>query len=175
MWEIWVQSLGWEDTLEKGMATHSSILAWRIPWTVQPMGLQRVTHDWETFTFTFHFPPYAFFTKLPGHPTLLVYLLHYCTNHHVFRCLSSYFLSSSISQNWRALDLSPWPFSPCLTLIPLGIAFSLKSLKAIYTLTTSTFIFLNSRLIYPTTYWIFLFNVVVVLTYINLVRLNYIF
>ena len=35
MWEIWVQSLGWEDPLEKGMATHSSILAWRIPWTVQ--------------------------------------------------------------------------------------------------------------------------------------------
>ena len=33
MWEIWVQSLGWEDTLEKGMATHSSILAWRISWT----------------------------------------------------------------------------------------------------------------------------------------------
>ena len=34
MWEIWVQSLGWEDTLEKGKATHSSVLAWRIPWTV---------------------------------------------------------------------------------------------------------------------------------------------
>ena len=34
MWETWVQSLGWEDSLEKGMATHSSILAWRIPWTV---------------------------------------------------------------------------------------------------------------------------------------------
>ena len=34
MWEIWVLSLGWEDPLEKGMATHSSILAWRIPWTV---------------------------------------------------------------------------------------------------------------------------------------------
>ena len=32
MWETWVQSLGWEDPLEKGMATHSSILAWRIPW-----------------------------------------------------------------------------------------------------------------------------------------------
>ena len=32
MWEVWVQSLGWEDTLEKGKATHSSILAWRIPW-----------------------------------------------------------------------------------------------------------------------------------------------
>ena len=34
MWEIWVQSLGWEDTLKKGKATHSRILAWRIPWTV---------------------------------------------------------------------------------------------------------------------------------------------
>ena len=32
MWEIWVRSLGWEDPLEKGKATHSSILAWRIPW-----------------------------------------------------------------------------------------------------------------------------------------------
>ena len=34
MWETWVQSLGWEDPLEKGKATHSSILAWRIPWIV---------------------------------------------------------------------------------------------------------------------------------------------
>ena len=47
MQEIWVQSLGWDDPLEKEIATHSSILAWRIPWTeeldrLQPMGLQRV-------------------------------------------------------------------------------------------------------------------------------------
>ena len=41
----WVRSLGWENTLEKGKATHSSILAWRIPWTVWSMGLQRVGHD----------------------------------------------------------------------------------------------------------------------------------
>ena len=34
MWETWVRSLGWEDPLEKGMATHSSILAWRTPWSV---------------------------------------------------------------------------------------------------------------------------------------------
>ena len=40
MWETWVRSLGWEDTLEKGTATHSSILAWRIPWTEEPGGLQ---------------------------------------------------------------------------------------------------------------------------------------
>ena len=39
MQEIWVQSLGWEDPLEKGMATHSSILAWEIPWTEEPGGL----------------------------------------------------------------------------------------------------------------------------------------
>ena len=43
----WVQSLGWEDPLENGMATHSSILAWRIPWTV-PMESQRVRHDRKT-------------------------------------------------------------------------------------------------------------------------------
>ena len=50
MWETQVRSLGWEDPLEKGMASHSSILAWRIPWTeelgeLQSMGLQRVGHD----------------------------------------------------------------------------------------------------------------------------------
>ena len=48
--EMWVQSLGWEDPLEEGVATHSSILAWRIPWTeefggLQYVGLQRVRHD----------------------------------------------------------------------------------------------------------------------------------
>ena len=47
MWETWVRSLSWEDALEKEMATHSRILAWRIPWTEEPgrlqsMGLQRV-------------------------------------------------------------------------------------------------------------------------------------
>ena len=50
MWETRVRSLGWEDPLEKEMATHSSILAWRIPWTeelgrLQPTGSQRVGHD----------------------------------------------------------------------------------------------------------------------------------
>ena len=42
MQELWVRSLGREDPLEKGMATHSSILAWRIPWTEEPGGLQSV-------------------------------------------------------------------------------------------------------------------------------------
>ena len=56
MRETWVQFLGWEDLLEKGATIHSTILAWRIPWTeglgrLQSMGSQRVRHDWEPFTF----------------------------------------------------------------------------------------------------------------------------
>ena len=56
MRETWDQSLGQEDSLEKGMATHSCILAWRIPWTGEPDGLQsvgaqRVRHDLATNTF----------------------------------------------------------------------------------------------------------------------------
>ena len=56
MLETWVWSLGWEGAMEKGTATHSSIMAWRIPWTEEPgelqsMGSQRVRHDWVTFTF----------------------------------------------------------------------------------------------------------------------------
>ena len=58
MQETQVQSLGRGDPLEKGMATHSSILAWRIPWTEEPggmqsMGSQRAGHDRVTNTFTF--------------------------------------------------------------------------------------------------------------------------
>ena len=57
MQDTWVQPLGGEDPLEKGMTTYSSILAWRIPWTEEPAGLQsmgsqRVGHNWVTNTFT---------------------------------------------------------------------------------------------------------------------------
>jgi len=50
MWETWVQSLSWGDPLEAGMATHSSIPAWELPWTEEPCGiqfmeLQRIGHD----------------------------------------------------------------------------------------------------------------------------------
>ena len=58
MWVTWVQSLDWEDPLKKGTATCSGILAWKIPWTEEPgglqsMGSQRVRHDWATFPFHF--------------------------------------------------------------------------------------------------------------------------
>ena len=59
MRETWVWSLGWDEPLEEGMATHSSILAWRIPWTEEPggiqsMGSQRVRHNWATKHSTQH-------------------------------------------------------------------------------------------------------------------------
>ena len=57
--ETWVQSLGWEYPVEEGMATHSSILAWRIPWTEEPGGLQFIgsqfigTYDMTEHTCTY--------------------------------------------------------------------------------------------------------------------------
>ena len=61
MQETWVWSLDGKDPLEKGIAIHSSILAWRIPWTEEPgglqsMGSQRVRHEWATNTSTFRLP-----------------------------------------------------------------------------------------------------------------------
>ena len=51
MWETQVGPLGWEDLLEKGMATHNSILAWEIPWTEEPGG---ATKGWTLSDFHFH-------------------------------------------------------------------------------------------------------------------------
>ena len=58
--ETWVLSLGWEDPLKKKMATHSSTLAWKVPWTEEPgrlqsIGLQRVGPQLSNFTFFFSF------------------------------------------------------------------------------------------------------------------------
>ena len=67
MWETWVRSLGWEDPLEKEMAAHSSILAWKIPWTEEPgrlqsMGSQRVRQDQRLhFTSLLLYRLYIFF------------------------------------------------------------------------------------------------------------------
>ena len=63
MRETRVRSLGWEDPLEKAVATHSSTLAWKIPWTeetdrLQSVGSRRVGHDWRTSLSLFTFPPY---------------------------------------------------------------------------------------------------------------------
>ena len=55
MWETWVRSLGWEDPLEKEMATHSSILAWRIPWTEELGGLKSTGRKESDTTKRLHF------------------------------------------------------------------------------------------------------------------------
>ena len=53
--ETWIQSLSWEDPLEKGRATHSSILDWRIPWTLYPWGCKELDTT-EKLSLSFHFP-----------------------------------------------------------------------------------------------------------------------
>ena len=62
--ETWVQSLDWEDALEKGKATHSRILAWTIPRTVSPRGSNRVRRDWAAFTCTLNLEDSAVFGEL---------------------------------------------------------------------------------------------------------------
>ena len=84
MQETWVWSFDWENPLEKRMTTHSSILAWKIPWIEEPgglqsMGLQRVRHDWVTNTFitdifnisiklSSHIQRFSREESIPGHP-----------------------------------------------------------------------------------------------------------
>ena len=77
MWETRVQSLGQEDPLEKEMATHSSILVWKIPWMeelgrLQSMGSQRVGHNWVTFfSFFLTSPELSSFYIYPSYPLIL--------------------------------------------------------------------------------------------------------
>ena len=80
MWETWVQSLGWEDPLEKGKATHSSILVWRIPWTVWVHGVTKS----QTWLSNFHFSlslsnlysrqSHLFETSIPSSPWLKTFI-----------------------------------------------------------------------------------------------------
>ena len=75
MQETWVGSLGWEDSLEKEMATHSCTLAWRIPWTEEPGKLQSTgSLSWtrlSNFTFTFHF--HALEKEMATHSSVLAW------------------------------------------------------------------------------------------------------
>ena len=73
MWETWIRSQGWEDPLEKRKATHSSILARRIPWIIQSMGPQRVRHDRTAFS---KIPKLPTNMSVGGFPTMWELLLH---------------------------------------------------------------------------------------------------
>ena len=80
--ETWDQFLGQEGCLEKGVATHSSILVWRIPWTkelgrLQSMGLQRVGHDWVTNTPLASIPSLGLLASLTVSTNLILYFLNH--------------------------------------------------------------------------------------------------
>ena len=84
----WVGSLGWEDPLKEETATHSSILAWRIPWTEGPGGLQsvgsqRVGHDWSDWAHTRYFPLDCEHIKDNSRLLLCLYSPKVCAGHAV--------------------------------------------------------------------------------------------
>ena len=115
MQETWVQSLGWEDTLEKGKGTHSSILAWRIPGTIQFLGSQRFGHDWVTFT--------KLLTpiKTDNPQTLVPLLPSEMANTLCIECVSS-LNKPSFTLLWLTLESSPvWSQEPTLGSRPRDI------------------------------------------------------
>ena len=77
MQETWVQYLGGKDPLEKGMATHSSTLAWKVPWTEEPGRLQSMGSQSQTrlsdFTFTFHFHFHTLEKEMATHSSVLAW------------------------------------------------------------------------------------------------------
>ena len=109
--ENWVLSLGGEDPLEKGMATHSSILAWRIPWTeelggLQTIGSQRVGRDWATNTHTHYNCVYLYiylFVIKNSEPTKDIYIYIYV---YIHACCCLWF-SPYINRNWPQAHICP--------------------------------------------------------------------
>ena len=146
MWETRVWSLGWEDPLEKEIATHSSILAWRIPWTEKPgglqsMGSQRVVHDWATsFSFPFMGPDamiLVFWTLSfkPGFSLLsltFVKMLFRSFSFSGTRVLSSVYLTLLIfpGQSWFHLVSHPTWYFACCTLY-MGLPWWLSDKESI--------------------------------------------
>ena len=83
MWETWVRSLGQKDPLEKEMATHSSTLAWRIPWREEPgrlqsMGSQRVGHNWVTSLTSLTIVSFISFSFISAQISMISFLLLIC-------------------------------------------------------------------------------------------------
>ena len=140
MRETWVQSLGWEDALEKEMATHSSILAWRISWLGEPgrlpsTGLQRIGHNWVTslslsFHFNFFYIYLLFFCEFFFFNVPEVFFWFICTkdNNHL-SVLQMFFSFINLPFNFIMLLffslLSTWSFSlSCCEQLYIYISYS---------------------------------------------------
>ena len=116
MWETRVRSLGREDPLEKEMVTHSSILAWRIPWTEEPgglqsTGLQRVGHDWATsLSCSFHCTMLS--VRLPGclptlkSPICLLWGKCHCKKWQTLQVFPTHLEYCEVEEEARCLQLS---------------------------------------------------------------------
>ena len=111
MRQTWVPSLGWEDPLEKEMATHSSILAWKIPWTEEPGGLQRVEHNRATslsHTCAHTHQPIAF-KNLNGIPFIVLCDLKFSFNNSLSVQFSCSVMSNSLQPHGLQHTRPPCP------------------------------------------------------------------
>ena len=144
MQETWVPSLGQEDSLEEGMATHCSMLAWRIPWTEEPSGpqsveLQRVGHEWSNWALQdinkttninalvwlqliSEFSDILFQSLTDLFPTSQSYLHFSISTHHLYMALTASILCCSHWPEWSLHRVS-WSWAPStinLALTPLA-------------------------------------------------------
>ena len=116
MQEAWVPSLGWEDPLEEEMVTHSSILAWRIPWTEEPHGLQsmgswRVRQDWKTNMLSFVLPISAFISSVNNFASLCsIFFMStknvYAAYSFPFALIGTFMFNDSVKENIYVLLLT---------------------------------------------------------------------
>ena len=134
MWETWVRSPGWKHLLEKEMATHSNVLAWRIPQTEEPgrlqsMGSQGVRHDWATSLSLFLSQGYGAPMKLAVVPWL--WFLDSCPLAQSYRVITSKSSSATSLPSNRTTSFTLNSCSHSVALNPLcSIPFSLRYLKS---------------------------------------------
>ena len=75
MWETWVRSLSWEDFLEKGKATHSSVLAWRIPWTVHGVAKSQTQTERLSLSHSLYFPSQNVWLWVINHTIIIIWFI----------------------------------------------------------------------------------------------------
>ena len=138
--ETQVQSLGWEDPLEKGMATYSSILAWRIPWTEEPGGL--VTKSQTLLSARAHTHTHTFLKSVKFVTTLLLFHVLVLWPHGMWH------LSSPTRNQTLALCIERWSLNHCTTRESWWVRFDrLQNVSLEY---------VTKNLVYDITFWLYL-------------------